>query len=138
METFFTIVLPALIGGLVTLIGSVLTYRTSIKTLEQKREESHNAQLSELQKSLTHKLEEDRQEYLTEIQNVKDSMTDLTAKYQQTVAVIELKIDNLEKKQDKHNNVIERTYKLESEVELLKNREKVSEHRLSDLENDGK
>lgn len=138
METFFAIVLPALIGGFVTLVGSVLTYRTSIKTLEQKREEAHNAQLSELQKSLTQKLEEDRQEYLTEIQNVKDSMTDLTAKYQQTVAVIELKIDNLEKKQDKHNSLISRMYECEKDIEVLKNRESVSEHRISDLGNDGK
>lgn len=30
---------------------------------------------------------------------------------------LETKIDNLEKKQDKHNEVIERTYKLEAQVE---------------------
>lgn len=30
------------------------------------------------------------------------------------------RIEQLEKKVEKHNNVIERTYKLESEVELLK------------------
>lgn len=35
----------------------------------------------------------------------------------------------------RHNNLIERTYKLERDVALLNNREKVSEHRLEDLEN---
>lgn len=29
------------------------------------------------------------------------------------------RIDQLEKKQDKHNNLIERTYKCEKEIELL-------------------
>ena len=35
----------------------------------------------------------------------------------------------------RHNNLIERTYKLERDVALLNNRENVSEHRLEDLEN---
>ena len=35
----------------------------------------------------------------------------------------------------KHNNIIERTYKLEKDVAVLNNRESVSEHRLEDLEN---
>lgn len=30
------------------------------------------------------------------------------------------RIEQLEKKQDKHNNVIERTYKCEKDIELLK------------------
>lgn len=51
-----------------------------------------------------------------------------------TTALILYRLDELEKKQDKHNNVIERQYKLEQRVEVLENREKVSEHRIDDLE----
>lgn len=47
-------------------------------------------------------------------------------------------INNLEKKQDKHNDVITRTFKLEQDVELLKDRQKVANHRIDDLEHDVK
>lgn len=43
-------------------------------------------------------------------------------------------ISNLEKKQDKHNSVIERTYKLEESTKLLDERQKVANHRIDDLE----
>lgn len=49
-------------------------------------------------------------------------------------AVQSEQIKNLEHKVDKHNQVIERTYKLEQNVAVLENREKVSEHRIDDLE----
>ena len=44
------------------------------------------------------------------------------------------RLQELEKKQDKHNMVIERTYKLEERMELVEERQKVANHRLNDLE----
>lgn len=44
------------------------------------------------------------------------------------------RIEQLEKKVDKHNNVVERTYEIEKRLEVDENRIKVSEHRLEDLE----
>lgn len=46
----------------------------------------------------------------------------------------EYRIKELEKKQNKHNAVIERTYKLEERMELVEERQKVANHRISDLE----
>lgn len=43
-------------------------------------------------------------------------------------------IKNLDKKVNKHNQLIERTYRLEQDLAVLTNREKVSEHRIDDLE----
>lgn len=37
-----------------------------------------------------------------------------------TKALILYRLDQIERKQDKHNNLIERTYKVESKVEALK------------------
>lgn len=39
-------------------------------------------------------------------------------------ALIAYRISELEKKQDKHNNLIERTYKLEERVSILEEKEK--------------
>ena len=45
------------------------------------------------------------------------------------------RIQQLENKVNKHNSLIERTYKIEQKLAVLDNRESVSEHRLEDLEN---
>ena len=44
------------------------------------------------------------------------------------------RIEQLEKKVDKHNNIIERTYKLEDNDKLLEEKIKVVNHRIDDLE----
>ena len=44
------------------------------------------------------------------------------------------RIEQLEKKVDKHNNLIERMYTVEENVKLLDERIKVANHRIDDLE----
>lgn len=44
------------------------------------------------------------------------------------------RVDQLEKKVDKHNQVIERTYALEERAALMEEKMKVANHRIEDLE----
>lgn len=44
------------------------------------------------------------------------------------------RIEQLEKKVDKHNTVIERTYRLEQEYAVMDERIRVANHRIEDLE----
>lgn len=44
------------------------------------------------------------------------------------------RIEQLEKKVDKHNNIIERMYKAEENINLLDEKIKVANHRIDDLE----
>lgn len=53
---------------------------------------------------------------------------------EKTRALMEYKMDELTKRVDKHNNVIERTYKLEQEFEVQQEQIKVANHRIQDLE----
>lgn len=46
-----------------------------------------------------------------------------------------MRLDELEKKQDKHNQVIERTYALEKTAAIHEEEIKVANHRIADLEN---
>lgn len=46
----------------------------------------------------------------------------------------EEKLTSIEEKQDKHNNLMERTFKLEGAVDLLKEKIDVENHRIEDLE----
>lgn len=45
------------------------------------------------------------------------------------------RLEQLEKKVQAHNNLIERTYKLEERTELQEEKIKVANHRIEDLEN---
>jgi len=48
--------------------------------------------------------------------------------------LIEYKIDKLSERVDKHNSLIERTYRLEEDSKLLEEKIKVANHRIDDLE----
>ncbi len=48
--------------------------------------------------------------------------------------LIEYKIDELSKRVDKHNSVIERVYKLEQDEAVIEEQIKVANHRIEDLE----
>ena len=49
-------------------------------------------------------------------------------------ALLEYRLQQLEEKVDKHNNLIERTYKLEEAQAVLENKINVADHRIADLE----
>lgn len=51
-----------------------------------------------------------------------------------STALIAFRIEELEKKVQKHNNIIERTYALEKRVEVDEEKLKVANHRIDDLE----
>lgn len=50
--------------------------------------------------------------------------------------LIEYRLKKLEEKVDKHNNVVERTYKLEELTALQEEKIKVANHRIDDLKKD--
>lgn len=51
-----------------------------------------------------------------------------------TKKLIEYQISELKSEVEKHNNVIDRTYKLESETKVLTEQMKAANHRIEDLE----
>jgi len=65
----------------------------------------------------------------------------LTGSYfsqRKSAALIAYRLEQLEKKVDKHNRVIERTYQLEKRCEVIEEKIKVANHRIEDLEDAGK
>ena len=52
-------------------------------------------------------------------------------------ALMEYKLDELTKRVDKHNNVVERTYNLEQKLSIQEEQIKVVNHRIKDLEEKG-
>lgn len=51
-----------------------------------------------------------------------------------SAAIMEYRLQQLEKKVDKHNTVIERTYALEKRADVIDEKINVANHRIADLE----
>lgn len=51
-----------------------------------------------------------------------------------SIALIAYRLEQLELKVNKHNNVVERTYALEKKADLFEEKLKVVNHRIDDLE----
>ena len=93
-----TAVVCAIISGAVTLLVSIGTWHVTAK-----KDRAENKEL-----------------ILKNIDDLKDDITGVNATIQQQIAVIDVKIETLSQRVEKHNQVIERTYKLEQAVEDLK------------------
>ena len=53
---------------------------------------------------------------------------------EKTRALMEYKLEELTKRVDKHNNVVERTYNIEERLSVQEEQIKVANHRIEDLE----
>ena len=107
----------ALISGAVTLIVSIGTWHLSArKDRENAKIEFANA----LDKHYARTME-DVKSFHNTLDVLKDDITQVNATIQNQVAVLDVKIDTLSTRVEKHNNVIERVFKLEQAVEDLKN-----------------
>lgn len=53
-----------------------------------------------------------------------------------TKALLAYRLEQLEERVNKHNNLVERTYHIEEEQEIIKEKIKVANHRIDDLEKD--
>lgn len=50
------------------------------------------------------------------------------------IVLISYRMEQLEQKVDKHNNLIERTYDLERRADVMEEKQRVANHRIDDLE----
>ena len=54
--------------------------------------------------------------------------------HRRSIALIAYRLEQLEKKVELHNHIMERTYRLEEQEAVLEERMKVANHRIDDLE----
>ena len=55
-----------------------------------------------------------------------------------SAALVAYRLEQLEQKVAKHNSVVERTYELEKQVDIIEEKVKVANHRIDDLEQEEK
>lgn len=56
------------------------------------------------------------------------------AQNKRTLALLDYRLGQLEQKVSKHNNLVERTYHLEGDMDVVHEQIKVANHRIEDLE----
>ena len=85
--------------------------------------------------------EKTRELMAKEIQDLKNDVTEMGANLQSKIAVIELQLahtrddlNTLSARVEKHNNVIERVYRLEDADKLIDEKISVANHRIADAE----
>lgn len=117
-------IITALISAVASLIVAFGTWHISIKKDRDKATE----ELKEV-------LEAHRTEYLGKIRDVQDDISKVNATVQQQIAVIEVKMDTLSERVDKHNGIYDKTIQLQQDVALHEEKIKVANHRIDDLEN---
>ena len=115
---------PSLITGGVTALGSILGFIATT-----------SAQKKNTLKTIEDKVDKHHEEYVKRIDAVENSISEIKSSTDKWQSNMEIRFDNLEHKVMKHNNFMERVAVLEKDVAVLQNRESVSEHRLTDLEN---
>lgn len=127
-------VIVALIAGGVTLVtsltASLLTNSQSNKKLKAEQDENITNQM----KSLKSHLDESREVYLQKIVDVQSKISEMKHKQELNQQALEMQIVTLSERVEKHNNVIERTYRVEQDIALLKEQIKVANHRIEDVE----
>jgi len=110
-------IINTIITAGVTLIISIGTWHFSAKKDREKQREDIKAELIKYHEKNREEITDIRQNDLREI---REDVTALGANLQQKIAVIEIQINTLSERVEKHNQVIERTYKLEQAVEDLR------------------
>lgn len=116
-------IITALISAFASLVVAFGTWHISMKMDRRKQTEE-----------VINMLNNHRDEYLSKIYDVNENVTHVNATVQNQVSIIELKIEELSSRVERHNQVVERTFKLEQECALHEEKIKVANHRIDDLE----
>lgn len=128
----------ALIAGIVTLVTSLATLQVTMRKDRDKQRDDLKAELIKYHEKNKEEIKNIRENDLREL---RDDLTAMGANLQQKIAIIELElghtrndITTLSTRVEKHNNVIERVFRLEETDKLLDEKISVANHRILDLE----
>lgn len=119
-------ILTIIFTPLLTLLGIIITEKYKAKTKKMELDMGRNEALEAIKAKFDAKLES----LSNKLDDIIKDQTEIKTEQLRT----SLYVTQLQKDVQKHNGVIERTMALEKQVAVLDNREKVSEHRLDDLE----
>lgn len=134
-------IVTALITGSVTSLGTILGFIATNKKNKAEQDETHKKQLEQLRDSLEKRMDADKEDARrgmdainAHIKEYADYFAEMKAQTQTYQAVVEEKINELSRRVELHNKVVERTYGLEEKTSVHDEKIKVANNRIKDLE----
>ena len=135
-------IICAVISALTTLLVSIGSFQVSVRKDREKAKEELKAELIKYHEKNREEIQNIRQNDLREL---RDDVTDLGANLQNKISLLEMSLNHarddivgLSNRVEKHNQVIERVYRLEDTDKLLDEKISVANHRIADLESNAK
>lgn len=116
-------IITAIISAAASLLVAFGTWHVTMKKDREK-------QVTELKEVL----DAHRDEYLGKIRDVQDDIAGINANVQMQIALIDERIGVLSDRVERHNQVIDRTYRLEQATAVHEEQIRVANHRIADLE----
>lgn len=127
----------ALITGGVTLVtslvSSILVFIINNKKLRAEQEKTQadqiaaqNAKIDKMQTDILKELSNHKEEYMKEIGDIHTSIAEIKSETKSDRMLINNEIKTLSERVEKHNNVIDRTYKLETRVGVLEAKNEIN------------
>lgn len=144
-DNIITAIITGAVAIVTTMITATVTYRLSAKKDKDEQVAAVKAELIKYHEKNRDEIRDIRQNDLGEIRKditeTRDDITQMGANLQNKISLLELQqvhtredIGTLSTRVEKHNGVIERTYRLEDNDKLLDEKIKVANHRIEDLE----
>ena len=128
METFIK-VFPYISSMITGIAAAILTFLASEHSTKAKREEAkdkaldeHKAQLGVLKAEINTRIDALEEKHDENMSQLYQMVSEVKATVQESNAIVELKLENLEEKQDKHNQLIDRMYNAEKQIGILQER----------------
>lgn len=130
MDDFLGKIITGIITGIVTLAVCCINNAVQLKRDRAALEQSRSAELEALKDDMVRQINDIKTDFMTHFEELIATQQDINNK----VSLFSYQLDELSKRVEKHNNVIERTYKLEQDMEVEKEHYAMTNKRLIKLE----
>lgn len=127
-----------IVTGLITAVSAVIVCLinnyVTLKKDREARDQKFFSDINEIKKSNEKAIAEIKSDFMAHMEELIATQTSLLNE----INIVKLNYENLVKAVEKHNNVVERTYKLENRMDVAEERQRVANNRIADLEDEAK
>ena len=117
-----------------TIVVALVSFASAIGVSLINNAYQHRKQDEEQDKRITENTHMQEKAMLELQRKLEQQMTEMQAGIQQELAILSCKFDDLTLKVEKHNQLVERTYKLESDMEVVKEKQSAANNRIKNIE----
>lgn len=123
-------IITGLITAGTTVIVCLINNYVILKKDRKARDQEFLKDMNDIRKSNEKAIQEIKEDFFAHMEELVATQSEVLNK----IEIIEVRHTNLCAAVEKHNNVIERTFKLEEKMALAEEKQRVANHRINDLE----